>query len=130
MTEETYSPEEQAQIMAAAEDIKNSYPTPEDKLSIFKLFNKIFETDDTTKVANLKKDELQVVRNIQSAALTLEEAYEYEPVANYFRKKAEIVLATSLSRDGALLNALITQKRQLSTEKKREVDSKWNKKKL
>jgi len=112
---ESLSPEEQQQVMMELE--KLNYPQPEEKASIFAIFKRVMETNDSSKVGNLDSNELYAVRTAQATALFLK-TLNYHTVGKYFRDKSEIVLATSLSNKAKLIEAIITQKRTLATDKK------------
>jgi len=122
------TPEEQIELQQTMQDM--NYPQQSEKTSIFNIFKKIIKTKDTSKVGNLDLHELNAVRIAQQVALYVN-TIGYDEVSNYFRKKAEIVLGTSLSKKGALIEALITQKRALSSDKKtlREGKKPWKEKK-
>jgi len=87
-------------------------PSPERKDSQLQLFRDIIQTGDTKKLGNLSAKELgdlpHTVRTMLSVALYLESEGLIKE-ATYFRKKAEITFATSLSQKGTLLQAIITQ---------------------
>ena len=126
MTEEpVLSPEEQT---AVRQMVGNIVPEPEDRSSIFKIFERIISTKDTTKVGNLTDNELNAVRTLQNAGIFCEKQ-ELDVLSDYFASKAEVVLATSDSRTGFLVKAMITQRKESrlgnAPDDKTEVKKKW-----
>lgn len=109
------TPEEQIELQQTMQDM--NYPTPSEKASIFNIFKKIIGTKNSSKVGNLDLNELHAVRIAQQVSLYVE-TQGYDLVSKYFMRKGEIVLSTSLSKKAALIEALITQKRALSSDKK------------
>lgn len=98
-------------------------PTPKEKQDIMAFFNNVLERVDSTKVANLSDEELQSVRYMQRAGLYSFEV-DYDMVAKYIRKRAEIVLGTSLSgkeKGGFFLRLINTSKKTLETFAKKDV---------
>ena len=108
--EEPLTPEEQHLLKSISDEM--NYPQPEEKITIFSIFKKIIDTFDTSKVGNLDENELFAVRQLQHLALFCGKL-NYSELDEYFRKKGEVVLATSLSKKGAIIEALVTQKRHL-----------------
>jgi len=122
-------PDEQAYLIASAQsEAHGSYPEPEEKINIFRIFKHILITKDTTKAGNLDERELFAVRLAQHTSNFLK-TMNYNLVSDYFNGKGEVILATSLSKKGAFLEALITQKKQLSTDKNKGEKKGWLKKK-
>lgn len=106
-----------------------SSPKLKEKQDIMNFFNNVLNTSDTTKVGNLSDEELVSIRLMQRAALySLEN--DYLLVARYIRKRAEIILASSLSgreKGGFFLKLVTTMKRVLESSTSRRghnVDSK------
>ena len=93
-------------------------PVPEKKDTVFGFFLKILGMGDTSKSGNLNKEELGMlpasVRNYQDIA-AYNRAEGCDIVARYLDNKAQIVLGTSLSRDGFFLKTAVTQ---IKTESK------------
>ncbi len=125
---EELSQEEQAYAIAQAQAQAHlDYPQQEEKASIFGIFKRILEMGDSSKVGNLDNYELYAVRTSQHVSLLMKEI-GYDIISRYFKAKGEVLLSTSLSKNAALIQALITQKRQLSTERKTMGDKKkWKK---
>lgn len=115
---------ELAEAMLPDERTSVSAPTIKEKIDIMNFFNNVLNRDDTTKVGNLSDEELQSVRYMQRAALYALEV-DYLLVAKYIKKRAEIMLATSLSgrtKGGFFLQVVNTTKKLVEavTGKKRE----------
>lgn len=93
-------------------------PTPKEKQDIMNFFNNVLNRDDTTKVSNLSDEELKAVRYMQRAALYSLEV-DYDLIARYIKKRAEIILATGLSgktKGGFFLQVVNTTKKMLETK--------------
>lgn len=113
MAEDELTPEELEEL----ERLGLGYPKQGDKGNLFEFFNKVLKAEDSIKVANLDSDELDSVRFLRNASL-FSNVFELEMVSNYFKDKAEVVLASSDSKKGFLINAAITQKRQVGSDHK------------
>ena len=98
----------------AYEESGGSYPQAKKPESLFSLFNNVWRSKDSSKVANLDKDELGQlnisVRDCQRIAL-LSKVLHHENFAKYFKDQAEIVLATSMSKKGWLAELFVTSKK-------------------
>ncbi len=102
---------EEEALLALAKVMKDGVTTQEDKHNVHVFLNKVAESKDTTKTANLRVDkdidELGVpsypVRAALEMALVSEKIMGNNYFQNYFEKEAEITLATSLSREGFLI---------------------------
>lgn len=92
-------------------------PVPEEKHNIHSFLTKVVESEETTKTANLDEEELGKpklpVRTNLELALFCEEIANMKYFSDYFKKEAEIILATSLSKDATLLKFAITSNRQI-----------------
>lgn len=99
------------------EDMGLGYPKPKEKEGIYSFLNKVLKTPDTTKVGNLDEEELRVTRLLQSTAL-YSEAWDLPEVDSYLKKEAEIMLASSDSKNGFLVSAAITSKKQIERKNK------------
>jgi hypothetical protein len=127
MTEETPQTESEEMsdseaILKIAQAMKDNAPSPDEKQNVFTLMNNVIMTEDTTKCGNLRDDkeynELGVpilnVRGCLDISLIASDIMENDFFADYFKKKAENTLATSLSREGFLLKVAVTQTKQIS----------------
>lgn len=128
-TNEELSPEE----MEALEQLYG-YPKEEEKQSIFAFFKKVITMRDSSRTANLTNDEIGTVRNsvrtFQELALYCKEM-SLTGVSNYFDSKAQIILGTSLSREGFLDRLAVTQKRETESKVRKPMTQNkgWFKKK-
>lgn len=91
-----------------------SYPNQVPRESIFSFFKDILRIKDSSKVANLDKRELGMldlsVRNCEYLA-KLGNMLHNKAYQDYFMQKAEITLATSMSKKGWLPELVVSQKR-------------------
>lgn len=117
-----YLTKEEAEAVAAGMSSRDeNYPKPEEKHGIFQFLAEVFRTKDSSKGANIDAEELFSVRTKQSGA-------NYFGIMNanlieqYLKDEAEIVLATSDSKDGFLIKQAITQKKdvKVGSEKKKK----------
>lgn len=123
-TDEQLTPLEQAQLAEALE----SYGTPkaEEKHNVHVFLNKVATSDDTTKTGNLSVEELGVTkyseRTYKNLALASSNLCNDNLWEDYFKKKAEILTATSLSKSGFLTGLAVIQRRQIEdiTKEKKE----------
>jgi len=97
-----------------AGDQFGSYPDAQPKESIFTFFRHLLGIADSSKVANLDKRELGMldlsVRNSEHLAF-LGNALHNKSYEDFFMKKAEITLATSMSKKGWLPELVVSQKK-------------------
>lgn len=100
-------------------------PSPEKKDNILKLFRDMISSEDSRKIANLSNVELGQpklgVRHYLDIA-AYAEAEGLDKVSDYLKAKAEIVLSTSMSKQGWFGNLVVTQikKEQKVKEPKKE----------
>jgi hypothetical protein len=104
--------EDQAEDQAAY-----GYPSVKEKPNVFSFLGKVIERKDTTKTANLMKHELGFpkinVRGWQDMAQYAR--YEgLDEVGKYCMAQGEIILATSLSRDGFLATLAVSQRKEIT----------------
>lgn len=82
--------------------------------SLFSLFQKVWKSADSTKLANLDKIELGKpdisVRDAQYLAL-LGTTLKHKKFASFFRFKGEIILSTSASKKGWQQELFVSQKK-------------------
>lgn len=126
--QENLSADEKQQLMAY---MGQSFPTPLEKTGIYHFFNKVLELTDSSKIGNLDSEELNTVRNLQRAALYAEEM-GLDLVKDYLQKRGETIIATSLSKNMALIKAIITTKKESKTKLSTGEEKKkwtWNKNK-
>lgn len=101
-----------------AEDNSPTYSKPED---LYSLFWKAIEIEDSSKVANLDKQELGMldmsVRDCQHIANTARTLGEDE-FAIWMDRQAQVILKTSASKKGWLTELFVTAKKFASKEKR------------
>jgi len=123
------TPEEQE----ALEEISYGYPKEEEKQNIYNFFKSVILNKDNTKTANLLNEELGIVkipvRTNQEIALYCDvmgmgSINEMKGFAGYFMKEAQILLGTSLSREGFLDKLAVTQKREVESKTRKSLTKK------
>jgi hypothetical protein len=90
-------------------------PTKRKQESLYVLFNNVWKTRDSSKVANLKEFELgkvplMTVRDSQYLGL-LGSTFRHKKFANFFLVNGEILLSTSASRKGWFTELFVSQKK-------------------
>ena len=126
--ENDLTPEEKATL---ASYMGSNFPKQEEKTGIYHFFNKVLGLKDSSKIGNLDVEELNTVRNLQRAKLYADEM-GLDLVKDYLQKRAEIIISTSLSKKMALIQAIITTKKDSKTSLKTGEEKQkwsWNKKK-
>jgi hypothetical protein len=116
MSEEKLTTEEEEELFEA---LGGGYPKKQESVGIFNFFNKILRAKDTTKGAYLSEEEVRAVRIFQSTALYADKMGLGE-VAKYLENEAEIILGSSLSKGGFLIESAISQRRKLEASTKQE----------
>lgn len=124
--ENELTPEEQAELASAISS--RGYPLDAEQKGLLGFFTKILGTGDSSKVSFLEPNELDAVRIYQSTSLYARKM-GLDRVAKYLEIEGEIVLRTSSSKGGFLVNAAITQKKTLESATKMQTGgkSKWPK---
>jgi len=95
-------------------------PTYKEKDDLWTLFKWVIGKDDSSKVGNLNKQELGMLDiSVRDCLRIRELAYTlgHNGFGDFFGNQAEMILATSCSRDGQLLNLFVSQ-RKFSTKSK------------
>lgn len=103
--------------MLELESLGLGYPEQKQKEGIFTFLNKVLTAKDTIKVGNLDKEELRVVRLLRDAS-NFAGVYGLEAIQGYFAGEAEVILASSDSKEGFLVSTAVTQKKHLETKSK------------
>ena len=122
--EEQLTAEEQELLQEAIKSY--GAPQPEEKHNIHKFLNEVSKSKDTTKTGFLTDIELGTTpyaeRTYKNLELQSKELCNDDIWAKYFAQKAEILTATSLSRNAKLLSLAVLQRRELAdmTEVKKE----------
>ena len=99
-------------------------PAYEKKDDLFSLFWKMVNKADSSKIANLSKQELGMlnlpVRDCQKIAL-LANTLGHKGFAKFFSAQAEIISSTSLSKGGFLPQIVVTSRRVKAKDENREL---------
>lgn len=115
--EENLTPEEEEALKAYLD-----YPTPEEKQNIFTYFKKVIEEKHNVKTANLLNEELGLVKLPARTNLGISQyckSMGMKGFSEYFKEEAQILLGTSLSREGFLDKLAVTQKRESEVKTRR-----------
>jgi len=109
-------------------------PMPEEKYNVHLFLHRVATSEDTTKIGNLKEEEVGVpkhpIRAFKEFALISEKIIGNDYIADYFKKESEIVTSTSLSKDGFLVRQATVQTKLLGDISKTRRENKgWFKKK-
>jgi len=117
---------------AQAEAMLRSFA--EQKETPVSFFTKVITNDDSSKIGNLSEEELgspQIpVRTSQELGLFCNEVCNEKEFGEYFNKKAEIILSTSLSKEGFLLRQVGTNRKEIAdVTPRRKENSGWFKRK-
>jgi hypothetical protein len=108
---------------------------PESKQNVHTFLHNVATAEDTTKLGNLKEEEIgslsNPIRSYKHLALFARGIMKKEELANFFNSNSEIVTSTSLSREGFLVDRAVVQKRELrdTTKRNRVQNKSWFKKK-
>lgn len=133
MSDEELTPLEQEQLAEALKTY-SAIPTPDEKHNVHTFLHKVSISEDTTKTGNITAEELGVtkfsLRSYKELALVSDDLCNDDLWGSYFKKKAEILTATSLSRGGFLTQLAVIQRRQIEDiTKERKENKGWFKKK-
>jgi hypothetical protein len=126
MSDEEYlEPEEEQEIAGDYTDTFSTYPKPRAKNTIVEFLNKVFRTRDSTKVSFMEEEEIRANRAAKLGALWSSIMYgENSKLKEYFLGKSEIIAAPTLSRQGFLVNAAITTKKEFQAKLKSQKKNK------
>ncbi|UCD20928.1 MAG: hypothetical protein JSW08_00050 [archaeon] len=130
MTEEEIplTPEEKK---ALSEYLGFGVPLPEEKHSAHSFLYRVATADDTTKVGNLKEEEVGepkiTLRGVKELALISDKIIGLDVFKDYFNQKGEIITSTSLSKDAKLINLAVIQRRQIEdlSKSERKINKGW-----
>jgi len=106
--------------LALLEDALKSQGSPaqDEKHNAHVFLNKVASSNDTTKTGNLGDEEIGVTpysqRTYKKLQLLCDDLIDDEIWAEYFKKKSEILTATSLSRGGFLTGLAVVQRREIA----------------
>ena len=131
-TQEEITDEEAIMKIAAA--MKDNAPSQEEKQNVHTFLFNVVTAKDTTKIGNLRDDKEYnelgfpnwTVRGSLDMARISGMVMDNEFFEGYFKQAAEDALATSLSRNGFLIKAAVTQVKSVSdSTKRRKVNKGW-----
>lgn len=104
-----------------ADSIGAGYPQQKEQLGLYQMFWKILGLKDSTKVAFADKKEvgpfLMPVRGSQHMA-HLSKVFHHPKLAGYFTREAEIVLASTMGREGNFPELFVSQKKYTTRSRK------------
>jgi hypothetical protein len=110
-------------------------PAQEEKNNAHIFLNKVMISKDTTKTGNLSEIEIGItpysLRTYKTLSLVSDKLVGDELWTEYYKQKAEILSATSLSKKGFLTGLAVVQRRQIEeiSEEPKKENSGWFKKK-
>jgi len=116
--EEEFSQEE----LDTLEELGYGHPQQEEKQNIFSFFKRVIFMPDTTRTANLDKDELGYVRIPVRTNLSLalySKQMGLTGLGNHFFLESQIISNSSLSKEGFLDKLAVTQKREVEAKTRR-----------
>lgn len=131
--EEQLTPEESEELKKLLGS--GGAPVPEEKNNIHTFIAKVLTAKDTTKVGNLKEEEIGMMRNpvraYKEEEIWSRNIIKCEELAQMFAANSEIATSTSLSRGGTLLKVATTTTRNIAdlTVPKQNTNSGWFKSK-
>jgi len=109
---------------AEAEDLRDFIRKVGEEKGIDNFFLEIIRNDDSLKLGNLTQDEIGLpqlpVRTLVELADDCENIPSMSSFVDDFRKQAQNMIASSLSKEGFLIKARITQKKELLDSDKRK----------
>jgi hypothetical protein len=131
MDEENLTPEEEAELKQL---LGGASPVPDEKHNVHTFISNVFKSKDTTKVGNLKEEEIGMMRNpvraYKEGAIFAKDIMHCHQLSEYFLQEAEVTTSTSLSRNAALLRFATTTTRQIGDVTKTKTQNKsWFKSK-
>lgn len=93
-------------------------PQPDEKHNVHTFLHKVSLAVDTTKTGNLTEIEIGYtpysLRTYKQLSLVCSDIVNDDIWGEYYRKKGEILTATSLSKEGFLMKQATTQTRQIA----------------
>ena len=121
------SDEELAELVKA---LSGTTPLPDEKNNVFTFLNNVAKSEDTTKLGNLKEEELGTpilpLRSDKSLSLWSGDVMENQFLKNFFLKEAEITTSTSLSKDGFLSKLAVLNKKEIAdVTKPKKINRGW-----
>lgn len=131
-TNQEMSDEEAIQKIAMA--MKDNAPAQDEKINVHTFLRDVVVTPDATRVGNLRDDKemnelglsTHTVRGNKEMALIARKIMNNKFFEEYFEEKAQITLATSLSRGGFLVRqASVSTKQVVDATKRRKINKGW-----
>lgn len=111
--EELYTKEE---VEAYGQELIRQHA--QEKSNVHSFFTRVIQHEDTTRVGNVKEEELGepqlTIRGLKELEIFSRDIEESNLWANYFKKMADITTATSLSKEGFLLRLSVTNKKEVA----------------
>lgn len=106
----------------------------ESKSNIHTFLNNVVKTKDTTRIGNIKEEELGMpllpLRTVKELSLICDMIPSMSTFTDYFNEMSEITTAPSLSKEGFLIKqATISRKEFADTTKPKKENKGWFKKK-
>lgn len=131
MDEEEIEPETTEELGTEYVDtLAPGYPRPREKNTVIEFINKAFKTKDSTKVSFMDDEEVRALRVNHSAALYARMMYSEDSIiTKFFMGRSEIIAAPTMGRQGNLVNAAITTKKEFKAGLHRKENKGWFKKK-
>ena len=104
----------------------------EEKGNTFTFLTNVARASDTTKLGNLKTEEVGIpmlsARTLKELELYCREIYEDPDWADFFKKRSEILTSTSLSKDAKLIDLAVLRRTETTrTDKFSQEEIKQNK---
>lgn len=94
-------------------------PVGEEKQNVHTFLHNVAVAKDTTKTGNLSEQETGTpklpLRTHKELELFCRDIMNQKEFADYFKKKAEILTSTSLSKDAKLISLAVVQERKISS---------------
>lgn len=107
------------QVMEELERLAGTATVPDEKHNVHSFINAVATSADTTKVGNLKEEEVGIPtlsqRTLKELSLYCEDIAGEKEWANYLNKRAEILTSTSLSKEAKLIELAIVNRQELRT---------------
>ncbi len=125
MEQEIEQPKGKPEVEMSAEELEQQIselvgtaPTPDEKQNVHSFLFNVARADDTTKLGNLKEEEVGFpklpVRTYKDLALFCKEVGNMPYFQDYFNKKAEIMTSTSLSKDAKLIDLAVMNRKEIA----------------
>jgi len=130
MTEETLTDAEKEEFDQYAKLLGYGSNLPDPKQNVHTFLFNVATADDTTKLGNLKEEEIGMmpnpIRAYKNLGLFAKDIMGKDELYSFFNANSEIVTSTSLSREGFLVDHAVIQKRELKdATKPRKPNSSW-----